>query len=77
MNQDLPHVAHPLFNRPSRASRLASAFAAVLASSVLLGGVLGLFDKQSSDAAIARASSPATPASSALAVRDARPRSRS
>ena len=77
MNHDLLHTAHPHFNRPSRATRLASAFAAVLASTALLGGMLGLFDKQSSDAALARATSPATPASSALAARDLRPRSRS
>ena len=77
MNQDLLHAAHPYFSRPSRATRLASALAAVLTSSVLLGGMLGLFDKQSSDATLARATSPAMPASSALAVRDARPRSRS
>ena len=77
MNHDLLHTAYPYFNRPSRATRLASAFAAILTSTVLLGGMLGLFDKQSSDAAIARATSPATPASSALAVRDFRHRSRS
>jgi hypothetical protein len=77
MNQDLLHAAHPHFNRLSRASRLASAFAAVLTSTALLGGTLGLFNKQSSDAALARATSPATPASSALAVGDLRRRSRS
>ena len=77
MNPDLLHTAHPRFNRPSRATRFASAFAAILTSSVLLGGMLGLFDKQSSDAAMARATPPATPASSALAVGDLRLRSRS
>lgn len=77
MNQNLLHAAHPIFNRPSWGRRFASAFAALLASSALLGGMLGLFDKQSNDAAMARAISPAAQASSALAVRDARPRSRS
>ena len=73
MNQDL----HPYFNRPTRATRFAAAFAAVLTSTALLGGVLGLFDNQSSDAALARATSPATSASSALVVRELRPRPRS
>ena len=77
MNQDLLHAAHPHFNRRSPATRLVSAFAAILTSTVLLGGLLGLFDKQSSDAALARATSPATPASSALAVGALRLRSRS
>lgn len=77
MNHDLLHTAYPHFNRPSRATRLASGFAAVLTSTALLGGLLGLFDKQSSNAALARATSPATPASSALAVGSLRLRSRS
>ena len=77
MNQDLLHPAHPFFNRPTWATRLTTAFAAVLTSTALLGGMLGLFDKQSSDAALARATSPATPASSALAVGALRLRSRS
>ena len=77
MNQAPLHAAHPFFNRPTGATRLAAAFAAVLTSSALLGGVLGLFDKQSSDAALARATSPATSASSALVIRELRPRSRS
>lgn len=76
MNQNLPHITHPHFNRPSRTTRLASAFAAVLSSSALLGGMLVLFDQQSNDAAMARATAPAAPASSALAVRELRLRSR-
>ena len=77
MNHDLLHTATPFLNRPAWPTRLATAFAAVLTSTVLLGGMLGLFDKQSSDAALARATSPATPASSALAVGNLRLRSRS
>jgi hypothetical protein len=71
MNQDLLHATHPYFNRPTWATRLATAFAAVLTSSVLLGGVLGLFNQQSSDAALARATAPGVPASGQLAVRGA------
>jgi hypothetical protein len=77
MNQNPLHAAQPLFNRPSWTTRLASVFAAVLTSTALLGGMLGLFDKQSSDAAMARATSPASPASGALAVRELRARARS
>jgi hypothetical protein len=58
MNQAPLHTAHPVFNRPGWASRLAAAFAAVLTSSVLLGSVLFLFDQQSGDASLARASAP-------------------
>jgi hypothetical protein len=69
MNQAPLHTAHPVFNRPGWASRLAAAFAAVLTSSALLGSVLFMFDQQSGDASLARASAPDAPASGALAVR--------
>jgi hypothetical protein len=58
MKQAPLHTAHPVFNRPGWASRLAAAFAAVLTSSVLLGSVLFLFDQQSDAASLARASAP-------------------
>lgn len=71
MNQDLLHAAHPVFNRPTWTTRLATAFVAVLTSIVLLGGMLGLFDRQSGDASLARATAPDATASGQLAVRGA------
>jgi hypothetical protein len=69
MNQDPSHAAPPVFNRPGWFTRLCTACVAVLTSTVLLGGVLFLFDQQSSDASLARAGAHDAPASGALAVR--------
>lgn len=44
----------PHYARTSRSAKAAVAFVSVLVSSSLLGGMLGLFEMQSQDAAIAR-----------------------
>jgi hypothetical protein len=46
------------FGRPTLATRVVLAIAAFVTSATVLGGVLGLFDMQASDAAVAKASTP-------------------
>ena len=60
----------PVYSSRAPVTRVAIALVSVAISATLLGGVLALFETQSSDAALARASAPATTASNALAVRD-------
>ena len=67
----------PVYSPRAPVTRLAVALVSVAISATLLGGVLALFETQSNDAALARASAPATTASNALAVRDTRSRTRS
>jgi hypothetical protein len=59
MNDLHPRHSRPEFAHPSVPARAGLAFAAFLISGALIGGLLGLFEKQSSDAALARAAAPA------------------
>jgi len=67
-NQPTP----PNYAQPSLAAKAAVAFVAVLVSSTLLGGMLGLFEMHSEDAAFTRASIKAQPSTGGLAARDIR-----
>ena len=60
--------SQPIFARPGLTQRLIFAFVAIVASAALLGGELSLFEMQASDAALAHAQTPASPASSTLAA---------
>jgi hypothetical protein len=71
MHTDHHHASQPVLARPALAARLAMVFAALLTSSTLLGGVLGLFEMRSNETALARAPSPA--ASGTVAARELRP----
>src|SRR5450631_1014416 len=66
----------PRYAQPSRASKAAVAFISVLVSSTLLGGMLGLFEMRSEDAAMARATRSSEPASAGLAAGESRAGSR-
>jgi len=59
----------PYYAKPSGAVKAAVALVAVLVSGTLLGGMLGLFEMHSEDAAFARASLKAQPLTSGLSVR--------
>ena len=67
MTQERNAASLPIYTRKSMAARLPALLAAVLVSTSVLGGVLGLFEKQSRDATLARAAVPAGAASSVLA----------
>jgi hypothetical protein len=58
----------PHYARTSRSAKAAVAFVSVLMSSALLGGMLGLFEMQSADAAIARALIDAQPPTTWIAL---------
>jgi hypothetical protein len=64
-----PRPNRPEFAPPSLEARSVMGFAAFLISAALLGGLLGLFEQRSNEAAMARAVAPAGAASGALAVR--------
>ena len=59
MNDLHPRHSRPQFARPSAPTRAGLAFAAFLISGALIGGLLGLFEMRSRDAAMARAAAPA------------------
>ena len=67
----------PHYAKPSGAAKAAAALVAVLVSSALLGGMLGLFEMHSEDAAFARASISAQPLTGGVALRRAGSASRS
>ena len=67
----------PHYAQPSRTAKAAVAFIAVLLSSTLLGGMLGLFEMHSEDAAMAKAARTIEPARTGLAAAEARAGSRS
>ena len=60
----------PSSSQPSFAAKAAVAFIAVLVSSALLGGMLGLFEMHSEDAAFTAAAVHAQPAIGGLAMQD-------
>ena len=64
-----PRPNRPEFAPPSLQARGVMGFAAFLISAALLGGLLGLFEQRSNEAAMARAKSPAVAASGALTER--------
>ena len=68
--------AQPSYPQPTRAQKAAIAFAAVLVSSTLLGGMVSMFEMVSEEAAIARTSVKATPSADGLALRKVGPGSR-
>jgi hypothetical protein len=73
MNNLNSRLNRPEFARPGAGARVALSFVAFLISGALLGGLLGLFEMQSSSAAMARATLPSGKASSVLAEREQRP----
>ena len=57
----------PTYPGTPLAARIWVTFASVIVSGTILGGLLGLFEMRASDAALARAPSPGSPASYVLA----------
>lgn len=68
--------AQPSYPQPALAQKAAIAFAAVLVSSTLLGGMLSMFEMVIEEAAIARTSIKTAPSADGLAVRKVGPGSR-
>jgi len=65
-------LAHPTYTCTPLAARLGMGLVAVLASGTILGGVLGLFEMRSDDAALAQAAKSAPRSSSGLAACEVR-----
>jgi len=58
----------PSYPQPTRAEKAAMAFVAVLVSSTLMGGMLGMFEMRSAETAMARASVKTPPSTDGLVV---------
>ena len=73
MNGPNRRLNRPEFAWPGTEARLTSGFVAFLISSALVGGLLGLFEMRSNNAATARAVAQNRKASGVLAEREQRP----